>query len=923
MAPMRGLGGKSEMMRRRWVALVASLSAALALGTASGGVLPATADQLPADRARAINVVPPGQSGSFNLATFASVTGGASTSFGPNFADQLPLYQNWKYKAFQFEQTGAGSHPGGDANVTVYRDSWGVPQIYAASENDMIYAMGYTMAQDRLFQMEAFRHVGEGRLAELTGSGAIPMDEQTRRVSEGTAGRLAELAAAPQYVQDEADNFSAGINQAMAEMCGPSIGGTRTLAQLVAFVNTCPAEFNLLNDPPADWSNDDTLAFGEYAGRNFGEFDVGELTAAQDYLDMVGKLGQPAAEHAFNDLYALDVPESPHIVPDASGLFPRHPGTPVAGSPSNGSPFINHTPAALPSQAAVTQGVATIDAKQRLIRQLQRQLGIPRFGSNAIVVSGSRTQSGNPILYSGPQTGWAVPGFFWEVEVHDPVRDTRGVTVPTIPLLVIGRNADSAWSVTSALDANATTFDDVLNSSNTTYQHNGQTLPVTTRSETIKCNNPPSAAAVILGGSLPPLCPLTDDTITVYNDQFHGPGLADPTRDHHLFTRQTSVDHNFVKTLIAWDNISKTHTAADFGNALADHRLGFNFFYADAKGEIAYFNTGRYPIYPSNVDPNLPLPGTGEYDWQGLEAYANMPHAINPAQGYLVNWNNKPAKSWWSPSQGGTTWGAEHQSVDLEHVVTSRTDWTLDSLGQAPRQVAYTDNRARAFVPYLVAALTGTNDTTLQTVRQYLASYDLQRSDRGGGQMGPATTFFDRWLEYLTRDVFLTVMDPTQCAAFALISCGDPPGHYFSVSNTDARAHKFDTNAEDALLRAFQGKTSGLENQYNLSPGLIPGGWPAAALTAANEAKTYLTNLDGANVANWTEPMELVHFSSQGAGSVPDYGPLQNRGSYGQVVEPLTNSTVTTAGGPAALPNRQLAVSPGRCCWGWRARQPR
>ena len=752
------------------------------------------------------------------------------------------------------------------------------------------------MAQDRLFQMEAFRHVGQGRLAELTGSDAIPMDEQTRRVSEGTTGRLAELAAAPQYVRDEADNFSAGINQAMTEMCGPSIGGVH-LAYLLFVNTTCPAEFGLLNDAPANWTNDDTLAFGEYAGRNFGEFDVGELTAAQTYMSMVTKLGQPAAERAFSDLYALDVPESPHIVPDSSGLFPRTPGTPVPGSPSNGSQFINHSPAALPSQTAVAEGVSAIDARQQLIRELQRKLGIPRFGSNAIVVSGSRTQSGNPILYSGPQTGWAVPGFFWEVEVHDPVRDTRGVTVPTIPLLVIGRNADSAWSVTSALDANATTFDDVLNSTNTTYQHNGQTLPVTTRSETIKCNNPPSAAAKIVGGTLPPLCPLTDTTITAYST-VHGPGVADPTSDHHLFTRQTTVDHNFVKTLIAWDNISKTHTAADFGAALADHYLGFNFFYADAKGEIAYFNTGRYPIYPSNVDPNLPLPGTGEYDWQGLEAYANMPHAINPAQGYLVNWNNKPGHKWWSPGQGGTTWGADHQVVDLDHVVSARSDWTLESLGQAPRQVAYTDNRARAFVPYLVQALAGSGDPTLEAVRQYLAAYDYQRTDRGGGRYGPATTFFDRWFEFLVRDVFLTAMDQTACTNFALISCANPPGHFVSVDNTGAHAHKFDTNAEDALLRAFRGETQGPVNQYNL----IPAGWPTAALTAANEAKAYLTGLDGTNPSNWTQPMEVVSFSAQGAGSVAAYGPLQNRGSYGQVVEPLAVAN-PSGGSPTTLPN--------------------
>ena len=73
-------------------------------------------------------------------------------------------------------------------------------------------------------------------------------------------------------------------------------------------------------------------------------------------------------------------------------------------------------------------------------------------------MSGKRTAGGNPMLYGGPQTGFSIPGYFWEVEVHDPVRDERGVMVPAIPLVVIGRNADAAWTVTSGLDANEDIF---------------------------------------------------------------------------------------------------------------------------------------------------------------------------------------------------------------------------------------------------------------------------------------------------------------------------------------------------------------------------------------------------------------------------------------------------------------------------------
>src|SRR5438445_8437712 len=170
-------GGDTPTVRRLPALLAALLAITVAAPLAGHAV---AAQAVPADRMHAVNVVPPGESGFISTQSFAAVQAGAQSSYGPNFADQLPLYTSWQYKPFQFEQTGTGTHPGGDAGATVYRDASGVPQIYAASEDDLYYAMGYAMAQDRMFQMEVFRHVGHGTLAQVTGAGGLPMDEAGR-----------------------------------------------------------------------------------------------------------------------------------------------------------------------------------------------------------------------------------------------------------------------------------------------------------------------------------------------------------------------------------------------------------------------------------------------------------------------------------------------------------------------------------------------------------------------------------------------------------------------------------------------------------------------------------------------------------------------------------------------------------------------
>lgn len=70
--------------------------------------------------------------------------------------------------------------PGLHKPVTVLRDPWGIPHIYAETQDDLFFAQGFVAAQDRLFQMEIWRRAGEGRLAEVLGPQAVPRDRFAR-----------------------------------------------------------------------------------------------------------------------------------------------------------------------------------------------------------------------------------------------------------------------------------------------------------------------------------------------------------------------------------------------------------------------------------------------------------------------------------------------------------------------------------------------------------------------------------------------------------------------------------------------------------------------------------------------------------------------------------------------------------------------
>jgi penicillin amidase len=804
------------------------------------------------DNVRAVNVVAPGESRNIDLPTFLQQTAAGTSNYGPHYADQLGLYASFQYKSMQFEVPPFDASP--IANGIV-RDSYGVPVIHASDRASLYRLFGYAMAQDRMFQMDLFRRAGHGTLAEILGEAYIPMDTEVRTVSEGPAARAAELANADQQTKDDLASFSDGVNQYIDEV---------TLNPLAI-----PAEFTLLGDLPiAHWTPDDTLAFGEYAGRFFGEWGHAEIEMAHQLSELTAQFGAEQGQKIFDDLYPLDDPGAPVTVPASVGTFPRH------------------TAPALQSEGAVNRDARTLRAAdnaaaamQRIERTtyaLRRNLGLKGFGSNQYVVDGAHTADGHPLLVSEPQTGWAVPSFFWEVELHGGGFDVRGVTVPGLNLIVIGRNSDSAWAVTSALDANSDTFAEYISSDGKSYLYDGEFLPLQDTTETLICRTPPTALLALPGTSGVCSAPVRQ---IVVSRTVHGPLLLPADKRNHIgFSRQSVVDGRIVESLKAWTDESLAHSAKDFYDSASRIAFGFNFMYADAAGEAGYWHIGRYPIRRADVDERLPLPGTGDYDWQGFEDWNDQPHALDV--GALANWNNKPAVGWYSKGLLGftspehtvniSTWGPAHQVEPIQaDLVAIGSGITFDGMAKIERHVAAVDNRARAFKPYLLAAIDASGDPALADARAALAEWDgLRADDDGDGSYdAPGLALFDRWMD----DVLVrTFLDGAQLPAdvFDAASGLGPDHDLRSADNGDAPSFKFENALFGTLLNSLRGNTN------------------VAYPDGDEQLLASLRHVLPEWSPNTREFDETAHFAPQGAGSVPDIAPLPDRGSYGQIVEP-------------------------------------
>ncbi|MGA1475819.1 MAG: penicillin acylase family protein [Prochlorothrix sp.] len=112
--------------------------------------------------------------------------------------------------------------PGLSAPVTVVRDDQGVPQIYADTTADLMFAQGYIQAQDRFWQMDVWRHVGAGRLAEMFGEKQVDTDRFLRTLGwESIAQReWARIQAEDPQMREVMERYAAGINAYLADRRG-------------------------------------------------------------------------------------------------------------------------------------------------------------------------------------------------------------------------------------------------------------------------------------------------------------------------------------------------------------------------------------------------------------------------------------------------------------------------------------------------------------------------------------------------------------------------------------------------------------------------------------------------------------------------------------------------------------------------------
>jgi len=316
------------------------------------------------------------------LVIFCVVAGIIVVGFGSGY-----LWFQHTLKKRLPEISGQLSVKGLNEKVEIMRDIYGVPHIYAANEEDMYFALGYAVAQDRLWQMDFLRHLGQGRLSEVFGKEFVKTDRYFRLLTAAGVDKTIPQELAPLFRA-----FVKGIN-----------------GYITSHSDRLPIEFTLLRYQPGKWTEDDYLAILKVVNWGLSCGFTTDLTAAQ----VLKKVG----EERFREAFPLWQGDAPLIISEGHG------GLAELSDPG-------------------------LEAARKIATLMQLPKGA---ASNNWVISGKKAAHGKPILANDTHLGLPNPSFWWEVDLHCPTVHASGFAVPGVPGIAIGHNRDVAWGITNVM----------------------------------------------------------------------------------------------------------------------------------------------------------------------------------------------------------------------------------------------------------------------------------------------------------------------------------------------------------------------------------------------------------------------------------------------------------------------------------------
>jgi len=465
--------------------------------------------------------------------------------------------------------------------VEVLFDTYGVPHIYAQTEEDAYLALGYVHAQERLFQMEMLTRVAGGSLSELVGEAGIKHDKFFRTIglrdhAKKLAVKLLNERETP--MQKAAWAYLDGINQFVEH-------------------GTLPVEYQIMGIPREKFQAEDIFLTLGFMAFGFAPAFRTDLMAAY----VANTLGEEYLEDMM--------------------LF--------------WDPSLEHTRIFIPEDTANTPTAAEFEEGLFQMWEVVNDLALPSFeGSNAWIISGEHTESGKPILCNDPHIKYGQPAVWYEAHLEYPGVSFYGNFLAGMPFGVIGHNKRFGWGLTMLANDEVDFYLEKINPENANQvwvDDHWEDMEVREEKIYVRGQSEPISLNVRLTRHGPMMFPQPTQGHLYDIEKF-------PISLSWAFTQQESKSLEFThRAPSAQGKAELEEHIRELGAP------GLNVMYADVDGNIAWWAATKFVKRPDSVNSKLFLDGaSGKDDWLGYYDFSYNPRAINPPEGYIFTANHQP-----------------------------------------------------------------------------------------------------------------------------------------------------------------------------------------------------------------------------------------------------------------------------------------
>jgi penicillin amidase len=512
--------------------------------------------------------------------------------------------------------------PGLKQEVQVLRDEWGVPHIYASDVDDLFFAQGYIVAQDRLWQMEIWRRTAAGRLAELVGPVALRHDRLYRLLQYRGPFDDEEFNSYHPEGRRIFTAYAAGVNAFIAS-AGEKL----------------PVEFRLTGVRPEPWTPEQLLLRARVSD---------SISDAREELNLARNVASVGLAEANRRTRTqppnnLQIPEGLDLSLITQAVIDALDGDMYGDVPR---------PEILPQYRSLPGALASIDQ------------GVPETspGSNNWAIGRKLTGTATAIMVDDPHRQVTNPAHRYLLHLHGPGWNVAGATEAALPGVIRGHNGRVAWGRTFTNTDQGDVYVEQVNPANPNeVMWNGKWEPLRIVTEVIAVKGAPA------------------ERIEVKFSR-HGPVFYQDRQRHVAFALRSQLQERGTAEYLGGLRLDQATSARDcleIANYMPMPPT--NLVCADADGNISF----RIAVFAPDRRAwtgRLPVPGTGKYEW-GPNRRLDLPSEYNPERGWIATANNDTQPRGFTPPYAYLPADSRYRRQErIEQMIAGSKTFTIDGM---------------------------------------------------------------------------------------------------------------------------------------------------------------------------------------------------------------------------------------------------